>query len=435
MADKELIVQEGSLYMLEWRVPDTAVTNVFVNPDGTTQEFPDPNPAPAGETASKIEITVRKGPTEATVDRHHFRKNRTPPFMAKDTVTTPKGDKRKVKVFSAIFKAHEEGVYLFTVAGGPEGKSITQKMTVTPAKKVYRTIQEVMDDPKAIRRQAVLAAIADQFPSFNTWAADPSHGAGKTIGQDSGIVDQGPWVRSYEFDGKGGATSCTSVNPAIHGTPETKNDGKKWAFDAGPAIPPGNKAWVRCDKDNIPSVGDTYILLNAWKMQFYGHVGTILHVPPSGNGLWVTADGGQGSRPEQLGILVPRWGLMGAMLPLQGMPQGSYKSMKPEADAGPFLSGATAGDIHTKAPVPAQNDDVPGMIKRIQFRETFRPQDVACPRRIEGFVDLDSTKLTFDIDGQTATPAMLAKCKVLQGKVEKVIAACLRGVIVGGKGT
>ena len=41
---------------------------------------------------------------------------------------------------------------------------------------------------------------------------------------------------------------------------------------------------------------------------------------------------------------------------------------------------------------------------------------------------------TFDVDGRTATADVMNKCGLLQTKVNKVIAACLRGDIVGGKG-
>ncbi|MCA9710366.1 MAG: hypothetical protein KDK70_31290, partial [Myxococcales bacterium] len=305
MADK-LPVKLGQVYKLEWTVPDVAVVNAFVNPDGTSIDFPDPDPTPAGETASRIEITVKKGPDEAHLTPDPFRKNRTPPFMSKKIVKTRKGE-QTVKVFSATFEARQEGVFEFTVAGGPDGKSKTQTMFV---RRTYRTIQEVIDDPAAVRRHAVLASIAEFFPAFNTWTKDPSRGSqGKKKGQDTGIVGQGPWVSSYEFDGRGTDTSCTSVNPFMMGTKHTKNTSGKWSFNAGPAVG-GNPAWVFCDKDHLPSVGDTYIVLNPFTAKQYGHVGIVLHIPPNGHGLWVMADGGQGGRPDQLAILVPRWGLM-----------------------------------------------------------------------------------------------------------------------------
>lgn len=301
--------------------------------------------------------------------------------------------------------------------------------------RVYRTIQDVINDTAAVRRQAVLASVADFFPAFNVYPPNPRNGAGLVVGRDSGILDQGPWLRTYQFNGRAVATSCTTVNPAVMTASVCRNDSNKWSFNAGPAVKSGpSPAWVPCDKDHLPNVGDTYIVLNGWK-GYYGHVGIVLHVPPNGNGLWITADGGQGGKPQQLAFLVPRWGLMGAVLPSRGSPSGSYPRMRPESDAGPFLSGATRGDIRTSARVPGQNDDVAGIISRLIFHFGPQPHSVSNPRRLEGYVDIDHRALSFAIDGQNASPAILSKCRTLQAKVNRVIVACLRGDIVGGAGT
>jgi Hemopexin len=316
----------------------------------------------------------------------------------------------------------------------PIGQRTVTPAQVTPGKKAYRTIQEVMSDPAAVRRQAVLASVADFFPAFNKYPS-PDCEAKLKVGSDSLVLDQGPWLRSYVFNGCAVETSCTSVNPAVMTAPVCRNNSTKWSFNAGPAGEGGpNPSWVRCDKDHIPSVGDTYIVLNGWRA-YYGHVGIVLHVPPNGNGLWVTADGGQGGKPQQLALLVPRWGLMGAVLPPGGKPKGSYREMKPDSNAGPFLSGATLADIDTSAPVPAQNDDVAGMIARLKFYVGPKPHSLSNPRRLEGYVNIDDSALTFDVDGQRATADVMNKCGLLQTKVNKVIAACLRGNIVGGKGS
>jgi hypothetical protein len=50
-------------------------------------------------------------------------------------------------------------------------------------------------------------------------------------------------------------------------------------------------------------------------------------------------------------------------------------------------------------------------------------------------VNIDDPALSFDVDGKTATADVMTKCGLLQTKVNKVIAAFLRGNIVGGKGT
>jgi hypothetical protein len=453
MADKKLTVQVDTLYMLRWTVPDISVTNKFVNPNKSFKAFPDPDPPKSGQTPEDVEITVTKklkGESKHTPDP--FRKNRTAPFVAKTTVTNEKQQKVPVKVFSAVFTARKEGEFIFTVAVPSQNKSDTQTMTVVPKKKRYDTIQEVIDDPKAVRRQAVLAAIAKFFPAFN-------NSSGLVKGTDSGHLDQGPWVGNYEFNTDQVATSCTVVNPKMMDTSSpAKNNETRWSFNAGPEadVPldangkpkpdprpfkdRGNKAWTFCNKDTIPSVGDTYIVLNKYKQPIYGHVGIILEVPPSGNGLWVTADGGQGAKKakQQLGIIVPRWGLMGAMLPLGGdPPKNPYPEMKPEDEAGPFLGGGGAGDVkpNKDVPVPAQHDDVAGMQKKISYKVSQGVAGGSNPRRMHGFVDVDSDKLVFDVDGKPTNPAHIKACEDLRDKVQKVIDAYLDGRTLGTPGT
>ncbi len=441
MAEAELITRVGGVFMLKWTVPDTPVVNKFIDPDGTSQDFPDDGGATDGAPPSIVEITVKRGTTEADVVPDRFRKNRTPPLVAKTTIEGAKGEKRPAKVFTAIFRAREEGVFLFEVAVKSEGKSITQKMVV---KRRYNTIQEVIDDPTARRRQAILANIADFFPAFNTHPTK-GHGAGGgvAVDKDSGHLDQGPWKTSYPFDGLGPATSCTDVNPKMM-TKLAQNDETRWAFGAGPAADPGdgrpgprgNRAWVFANKDTLPSVGDTYIVLNKFKDKIYGHVGIVLEVPPSGNGLWITADGGQGARPQQLALIVPRLGIMAAHLPVGGRaPNERVPEMKPEPDGAPFLAGGGTADVNHDAPMPARHDDIPGMIARIRFKRSEGIAGPMNPRRLEGFVDVDSEKLSFLVDGDTSNEKLIEKCKVLQAKVEKVAAAYMAGRTIGAPGT
>ena len=255
------------------------------------------------------------------------------------------------------------------------------------------------------------------------------------VGQDSGILNQGPWVKAYSFPPKTKGTSCTVVNPFIMKSGKAVNSTIRWSFNVGPAHPPGNVAWYYASKDYVPSVGDTYIVLNPYRQPSYGHVGIVLHVPPDGNGLWITADGGQGGKPRQLAILVPRWGIMGKHLPKTGAPPGAYKDMVDEPDGGPFLAGATAGDLHTAAKIPADGD-IQGIIDRIVFRQTFKEEEVSCPRRMEGFADVDHPRLSFpQVDGKPPDDKLLAACTDLQGKVNAVIAAYRAGGIIGGTGT
>ena len=198
----------------------------------------------------------------------------------------------------------------------------------------------------------------------------------------------------------------------------------------------GNPAWVFCDKDHLPSVGDTYIVLNPFTAKQYGHVGIVLHVPPNGHGLWVMADGGQGGRPDQLAILVPRWGLMASELPAGGRPKGIYPDMTPEPDGGPFLSGATQGDLDLKAPNPKDDEDGAGIINRIQFRPTKPDHLTSCPRRLEGYVDVVHPVLKFtNVDGKPSTADVMTKCGELKTKVQNVIASFRGGAFVGGTGT
>jgi hypothetical protein len=432
MASDALIVKEGTVYKLRWTVFDTQVINSFVGPT-ERHDFPHPDPRRPDELPALVAITVEKGPNENELEPDNFRKNRTPPVLEGKTEKTVEGQTVPAKIFSATFVAGEPGVYVFSVTHWPEEKTITHKMIVKP---FYRTIEQVIkadDDPEVRRRRAVLARIAEFFPAFNTHA---THGANRVKDTDSGILDQGKWVATYDYDGSG-PTSCTTVNPT-HVMSHVKNETSKWAFHAGPEQKPGpNPAWVDADKDHIPQVGDTYLVRNALTFG-YGHVGIVLHVPPRENGLWVTADGGQGGRPEQLAILVPRWGIMGAHLPATGRPPGHYPALKPEPNAGPFLSGATASDIDTTADKPEQDDDIPGMIGRIKFYKTPTPDGAkpSCPRRLAGFVDLASDKLSFEVDGQPENPEHKAKCEDLKKKVDAVIKAFVKeGRIIGGTGS
>lgn len=147
MADKELTVEVGSIYMLRWTVANAPVTNKFMNPDGTSVDFPHPDPAPKGSPApTDVGIyVVKKIPGDPTPKWDQFKKNRTAPFVARTTIRTKRHGRAPAKVFSATFKAREVGEFFFTVDVVSENKSITQTMNVTPAKKRYRTIQEVID--------------------------------------------------------------------------------------------------------------------------------------------------------------------------------------------------------------------------------------------------------------------------------------------------
>ncbi|MCA9712102.1 MAG: hypothetical protein KDK70_40070 [Myxococcales bacterium] len=105
-------------------------------------------------------------------------------------------------------------------------------------------------------------------------------------------------------------------------------------------------------------------------------------------------------------------------------------------DGGPFLSGATQGDLELKAPNPKDDEDVAGIINRIQFRPTKPDHLTSCPRRLEGYVDVDHPVLKFtNVDGKPSTADVMTKCGELKTKVQNVIASFRGGAFVGGTGT
>ncbi len=437
--DKKLSAKVGQVYRLEWTTPDEPVVNAFETQTGPPEEFPHPDPSPVADP-TLVELSVKKGPDADHLERDFFFKNRTAPSVVKKEVRTPRG-METVKVFSATFLARHEGVFEFTIAIKSKNKTSTQTMHVW---RRYDTIQEVLDDPRAVRRRAILAGIAEFMPAFNYHRLD-GHGAlgNPKVGKPSGIPGQGNWVARYEFDGLGGDTSCTMINPAMMRTKYSKNTTAqgKWSFDAGPDGPSkgkGNPGWVPGDKDHRPSVGDTYIARNSWGTPpTYGHVGIVLHVPENGYGLWVMADGGQGGKPNQLALLVPRWGLMGAQLPHGG--KGEYAEMTPDPDGGPFVSGATVSDLNAEGTPPTSDEDVAGITDYIRYRPSKPDHLTSCPRRIEGFVDVDHPGLSFSLDNpavsQPKEGTMELRCKELQQKVENVMKASRAGKIFGGQGT
>lgn len=477
-----LTVTQDEVYELEWTVPDVPVVNVFIDPDGAEQSFADPDPVPSGRTPARIEIRSEYGANAGHMHPTPFRKNRTPPSKKEILIDIPV--ETTLKVFSARFRARWPGVYRFEVKGGPDNATWIQTMTVKRIPKRYNTIADVINDPAAVRRQAILASIYDYMPSFNYGDNPKGQPSGLFVNKtDVGSLDMGKFVHKYYFHGEvvkdasgkiisHPGTSCTTVNPGVMAKPDKKtrallaqgkakgyqaaNDSKRWAFDAGPSytkkgkrIPnTENPAWVDASATAMPNVGDTYIVLNGYTM-YNGHVGIVVHRPASGNGLWVTADGGQsGPLPKQLAIFVPRWGLMGAHLPDKGVVAGvpttpgvkfPYPKMKAESNGAVFLSGNYANDTHHKVksiPVPGLEDDIEGMKKWIAFKQTNKPQATSNPRRLAGFVDVDNLeKLNFEVDGKGRNADHIAKCVALADKIDKVIKATQKRGYIGGKGS
>ncbi|NVB42388.1 CHAP domain-containing protein [Pseudenhygromyxa sp. WMMC2535] len=418
-------------YRLEWLVRSRMpVVNVFKNPDppqgdGTEQPFPEPNPTPAGVEPVRIEITVERGPDLDNLEPDFFLKNRNPPTVIHRAV----GPKKMERFFSATFEARVEGAFVFRLKSS-RGDDLKRTMIVQ-RKKHYRTIQEVIDDPTAVRRQAIVSAAAEIIPAFNTSGKSTLGLFGEKVGTPSKIMGQGNWASYYPFPQGSQGTSCVVVNPLIMRHGDAVNSTNRWSFNVGPIHWPGNPAWFYCTDEYIPSVGDTYIALNPYKIPTYGHVGLVLHVPKDGNGLWVTADGGQGRKPRQLGVLVPRWGLMGANLPPTGNPPGQYPDMVEEPHGGPFLSGASGTAIDEQAPNPTGDSDIEGIIARLKFKQTHAPKKTSNPRRIEGFADVDSPLLTFqNVDGKPSNSNHIKNCELLRDKINNMMAEFRSGKLL-----
>lgn len=439
-AELVLHVDQDEIYELRWTVPDVPVVNVFIGADGGEAAFADPDPAPAGKTSPRIEIRAEYGIRDPLLKPEDFRKNRTPPTVVREV--DPIGD-IAVKHFAARFKARRPGVQRFEIRGGPGDLNLVRTMKVKRVPRQYNTITEVANDRTAVRRHAILAEICDFFPAFNTSGVDGGAPENLSKGKPSNIPGQGNWNGSYDFDSNPRGTSCTTVNPRMMAG-FAKNDSARWSFNAGPSydkkknyrrIPNSeNPAWVEANASLLPSVGDTYIVLNGYRM-YYGHVGIVVHRPPDGNGLWVTADGGQGGKPAQLALLVPRWGIMGAHLPMKGQVAGmagnNYPKMKPEADGAVFLSGAMRQDVRHEDPslVPAQEEDPQGVARWLKFRQSANPDATSNPRRLFGYVDVeDIEKLSFEtVDPKGYEQEHVDKCHLLVEKVAKVIEAAMSG--------
>lgn len=438
-----LHVDQDEVYELTWTVPDVPVLNVFVDPDGGETAFPHPDPTPPGKTASRIQIKAEYGVREQLLKPEGFRKNRTPPTA--ETELHPIFDVQ-LKHFAARFRARRAGIQRFEVRGGPHDMHWVRTMKVERVPRPYNTVTEVANDRTAVRRHAILADICDFFPAFNTSAVKGGAPDGLVKRSPSNIPGQGDWKGSYGFNSKSTGTSCVTVNPRMMNG-SAKTDSLRWAFNAGPTydkkknyrrVPNSeNPAWIDADASVLPSVGDTYVVLNGYKAGGYGHVGIVVHRPPDGNGLWVTADGGQGSKPAQLALLVPRWGIMGAHLPPRGLVPGmtgnSYPDMKPEPKGALFLSGATPRDIRYRDPslVPGQEGDPAGVAKWLKFRQwnTDPGTTVPNPRRLHGYVDVDDLEhLEFiKVDAHGYNQEHVDKCHLLVEKVAKVIEAAMSG--------
>jgi hypothetical protein len=326
-----------------------------------------------------------------------------------------------------------------TVGAEPVEKRVPD---TSPARRTYRTIQAVLDDPQALRRRRVLLSAAKTFPAFNTWTANPAN-APKDLkrGGPSNFPGNGNWVFSYEFNGNKNElkdTSCTSINPMVNSSawctnkdmsksscPNGKNCRSNWAFNA-----PKNKGWIPADKDHLPNVGDTYILMNS--SQDMGHVGIVLQVPEGGNGLWVTGDGGQGDRGvmQQYAVLLPRWGVMAAHLPQDG--GGAYPGLMPDPGGGPYLSGYGPADFDKN--VTAKDGDGPAVAKRLKYAAKTAGA-LPKPRKVHGFVNIDEPTLAFDTDASPPLDAAAIQLiEELRAKVTAVADSFRAGQAVEGYG-
>jgi hypothetical protein len=430
-------VQAGRHFRLHWFVPDVPVTIRLVDADGKQQNFVHPKGS-SPKAANTVVVTLKSGPDASNLQPAAFPKVVDEPSQ-RGSSTREQGVPEK-ELWARFLPERRLMVMEFRSKGGPQQKETIQ--TVKVIKRRYNTIQEVLDDPAATRRQAILAAAAKYLPAFNTHSTNASKN--HVVGQESGIPGHGKWVHSYAADGNGPST-CTLVNPDIMTRPESSNTAPKdkWGFGAGKNTKikeVGNVGWIECDQNNIPSVGDTYILFNNMYTKFgasYGHVGVVLHVPVSGTGLWITGDGGQGSRPDQFGMFAARWGLMGKDVPSKG-------EYHPAPNDGPYLSGQTPGDIEQANPVPNVNDpffftDTSGDANQISDRLKFHYEPggfkPSSPRKMFGFVDVDHEGLTFNAVSTAANPDHIAGAKELEKKVNDVIKETLNGWVFNGHGT
>jgi len=429
-------VQAGRHFRLHWFVPDVPVTIRLVNPDGTKQDFIHPKGSSPKPTNTVV-VTLKAGPDASNIEPADFPAVVDEPSQ-RGAAARENGVVQK-ELWARFLPARRRMVMEFHSKGGPPQKEAVQ--TVTVIKRRYNTIQEVLDDPAATRRQAILAAASKHLPAFNVHSKNSTKSY--QVGRESGIPGHGVWVHRYDADGEGPST-CTLVNPDIMSRPQAKNSESrtKWEFGAGryPQIrQSGNVGWIDCDKNTLPSVGDTYILFNNMYAQVprYGHVGMVLHVPVGGTGLWITGDGGQGARPDQLAMFAARWGLMGKDVPTQNQ-------YHPVENDGPYLSGQTTSDIDSTKPIPNVNDpfyysdtsgDPSEIANRLKFHyepDGFKPSS---PRKMFGFVDVDHEALTFSAVTDAPNSDHIASAKVLQEKVDNVIKETLNGWVFNGHGT
>jgi hypothetical protein len=296
----------------------------------------------------------------------------------------------------------------------------------------YCTIADVLADPTAKRRWAILAGVLKEFPKTNNGAHN-ADGEGQKAAPIMAGTDarwkQGKYGKvEFEYKGPKGGTSCTTVNIAVYDeTKPSKNDqpGKFWAFGAWPYHPlaggQGNPGWVKGGR--LPSVGDTYLLSNkssapddsAWDT---GHCGVILEIPKDGNGLWITADGGQGQTPNQLSIIVPRWGIIGTNLPEGGRTNDKgakeYPDLPKQTEQRPWLTGDSG--VGRGPDIPA---DGPDRITQLLAKINYSPNPPKSPRRLLGTVDVDAKAINFDIDNKDAS-GLKADVEALQTKVNTV---------------
>jgi len=320
---------------------------------------------------------------------------------------------------------------------------------------VYRTIADLLsafngnpndaagdtDDVKAQkkivrRRMSVLASVDKRTPATNFQASDTRTGpkAGATATAD--FWNQGTW-KYVPFEYKpgtvaegGSGTSCTGENFGVMAAAFCKTDvtGPRWGFGIK-----GNPAFLEAGTA-FPNVGDTYALYtgeDAAHAGQVGHCGVILEVPgPDGIGLWLTADGGQGSTPNQINVIVPRWGILGK--DLWDPPPATYRDLKrhPEDTQTIWLAGDRGAGRGPALDPSASADSRTSQILAKLAPIGKGPNNAANPRRMVGFVQIGSDKIKMPVpDGGTIDPSVLAGCTNLGNVVNTV-----RTTFLGGTG-
>lgn len=346
--NKKITAPVGSSFMLSWTTPNVLLKNVFAIIDGTFIKFDAPKPKSFKGPAAEVKISVTKDGK---------------PDGFKATMLAPKCSqivkgKGFVDVFSYIFQARKEGVYLFTVKM-PDDKTFTEEVTVVTAAPVNARRQAMLDVIDTWMPTAILGAQtipgADDIPDDRKtqdllarcgWAKESPKGLswpvpdGSKLSPQNGAVwaSPGPVVTC---DGQGNLSAAKKAyNEKLHAAWQAKVKaadpkapaGKEPSLKNGMFVPVDTscisvlselvslwggtlhvdlnlmvkadpKYYVKAceafalDPPRLPLPGDLLFLsIGATPSDMFGH--TCILVSASTE-IWRTADGGGGALPDQ----------------------------------------------------------------------------------------------------------------------------------------